>query len=159
MLFLQVSLREPESGARLLSLEALLRASGIPIILLILYIANRKHVAVFQGDSVYKWRTQPFKMFKGGSTWIPPPISPYTAGMPEDLVDEDAPASSRRSESNDNVSTSERRPRRRRSRSRSRSRSPPEAHHSNSSQSRRGGQLSDRCCSPAAGIQDRMISV
>ena len=60
---------------------------------------------------------------------------------------------------NDNVSTSERRPRRRRSRSRSRSRSPPEAHHSNSSQSRRGGQLSDRCGSLAAVIQDRMISV
>jgi U2-associated protein SR140 len=25
-------------------------------------------------------------MFKGGSLWRPPPINPYTQGMPEDLV-------------------------------------------------------------------------
>ena len=29
-------------------------------------------------------------MFKGGSTWRPPPINPYTQGMPEDLVNREA---------------------------------------------------------------------
>ena len=27
-------------------------------------------------------------MFKGGSMWQPPPVSPYTAGMPENLIDD-----------------------------------------------------------------------
>lgn len=26
-------------------------------------------------------------MFKGGSHWRPPPLNPYTQGMPEELVD------------------------------------------------------------------------
>lgn len=39
-----------------------------------------------QGDSPYKWRTTEFKMFRGGSTWKPPPMNPYTQGMPDELV-------------------------------------------------------------------------
>ena len=30
-----------------------------------------------QGETYSKWRTQDFKLFKGGSTWRPPPINPY----------------------------------------------------------------------------------
>lgn len=26
-------------------------------------------------------------MFKGGSVWRPPPVNPWTQGMPEDLVE------------------------------------------------------------------------
>lgn len=37
-----------------------------------------------KGDSVSKWRTQPFKMFKTGSYWIPPPINRYTQGCPDE---------------------------------------------------------------------------
>lgn len=47
------------------------------------------HVFWFQGDSPYKWRTEEFRMFKGGSLWKPPPMNPYTQGMPEELVQED----------------------------------------------------------------------
>ena len=43
---------------------------------------------LLQGDSVHRWRTEPFCMFKGGSMWQPPPVSPYTAGMPENLIDD-----------------------------------------------------------------------
>ena len=62
--------------------------------------------------------------------------------MPENLVEDESATNSRRSASSENVAPTERRPRRRRSRSRS----PPEVQPSTSSQqSRRGGQLSDRC--------------
>lgn len=40
-----------------------------------------------QGDQPYKWRLEEFRMFKGGSYWKPPPLNPYTQGMPEELVD------------------------------------------------------------------------
>ena len=39
-----------------------------------------------QGDTPFKWRTEEFRMFKGGSLWRPPPINPYTQGMPDELV-------------------------------------------------------------------------
>lgn len=45
-----------------------------------------KLFSILQGDTPFKWRTDEFRMFKGGSTWRPPPINPYTQGMPEDLV-------------------------------------------------------------------------
>lgn len=28
-------------------------------------------------------------MFKNGSIWKPPPLNPYTQGMPDELVDKD----------------------------------------------------------------------
>jgi len=45
------------------------------------------HVLCYQGDQPYKWRLEEFRMFKGGSYWRPPPLNPYTQGMPEELVD------------------------------------------------------------------------
>ncbi|XP_076454381.1 U2 snRNP-associated SURP motif-containing protein-like [Babylonia areolata] len=48
-----------------------------------------KLFSILQGDSPYKWRTEEFRMFKGGSMWRPPPINPYTQGMPEELVDKE----------------------------------------------------------------------
>ena len=41
---------------------------------------------------MYNWRTTEFRMFKGGSLWRPPPVNPYTQGMPEELVVEAASA-------------------------------------------------------------------
>ncbi|XP_041354485.1 U2 snRNP-associated SURP motif-containing protein-like isoform X2 [Gigantopelta aegis] len=46
-----------------------------------------KLFSILQGDSPYKWRMEEFQMFKGGSIWRPPPLNPYTQGMPEELVD------------------------------------------------------------------------
>ncbi|OWF40445.1 U2 snRNP-associated SURP motif-containing protein [Mizuhopecten yessoensis] len=48
-----------------------------------------KMFTILQGDSPYRWRTEEFKMFKGGSLWKPPPMNPYTQGMPDELVRED----------------------------------------------------------------------
>ncbi|XP_062608000.1 U2 snRNP-associated SURP motif-containing protein-like, partial [Saccostrea cucullata] len=48
-----------------------------------------KLFSILQGDSPYKWRTEELRMFKGGSLWKPPPMNPYTQGMPEELVRED----------------------------------------------------------------------
>ncbi|RZF47241.1 hypothetical protein LSTR_LSTR004950 [Laodelphax striatellus] len=46
-----------------------------------------KLFSMLQGDIQYKWRTEDFRMFKGGSIWRPPPMNPYTQGMPDDLVE------------------------------------------------------------------------
>ncbi|XP_048744647.2 U2 snRNP-associated SURP motif-containing protein-like isoform X2 [Ostrea edulis] len=48
-----------------------------------------KLFSILQGDSPYKWRTEEIRMFKGGSLWKPPPMNPYTQGMPEELVRDD----------------------------------------------------------------------
>ncbi|KAL8618876.1 hypothetical protein ACOMHN_000883 [Nucella lapillus] len=48
-----------------------------------------KLFSILQGDSPFKWQTEEFRMFKGGSVWRPPPINPYTQGMPEELVDKE----------------------------------------------------------------------
>lgn len=45
-----------------------------------------KLFSILQGESTHQWRTEPFVMFKGGSLWQPPPVNPYTQGMPEELV-------------------------------------------------------------------------
>ena len=45
-----------------------------------------KLFSILQGDTPYTWRTEEYKMFKGGSTWRPPPMNPYTQGMPEHLI-------------------------------------------------------------------------
>uniref|UniRef100_A0A5S6QVW5 U2 snRNP-associated SURP motif-containing protein n=1 Tax=Trichuris muris TaxID=70415 RepID=A0A5S6QVW5_TRIMR len=44
-----------------------------------------KLFSVLQGESPSKWRTEKFRMFKGGSTWIPPPMNFFQNGMPEEL--------------------------------------------------------------------------
>ncbi|XP_005103625.1 U2 snRNP-associated SURP motif-containing protein isoform X3 [Aplysia californica] len=49
-----------------------------------------KLYSVLHGDTCSKWRTEEFRMFKGGSIWRPPPINPFTQGMPEDLVNREA---------------------------------------------------------------------
>ncbi|KAK3788420.1 hypothetical protein RRG08_012595 [Elysia crispata] len=49
-----------------------------------------KLFSVLNGDTASKWRTEEFRMFKGGSIWRPPPINPFTQGMPEDLVNREA---------------------------------------------------------------------
>lgn len=48
-----------------------------------------KLFSLLQGDLQAKWRTDEFRMFKGGSVWKPPPMNPYTQGMPEELVEYD----------------------------------------------------------------------
>ncbi|XP_064638246.1 U2 snRNP-associated SURP motif-containing protein-like isoform X2 [Lineus longissimus] len=48
-----------------------------------------KLFTILQGDSPYKWRTEKFRMFKNGSYWQPPPLNPYTSGMPEELLNKD----------------------------------------------------------------------
>ena len=39
--------------------------------------------SMLQGDNKDDWRTDQFKMFKGGSWWKPPTISIYTQGKQE----------------------------------------------------------------------------
>lgn len=45
--------------------------------------------SMLQGDTPKQWRTEDFRMFKGGSVWRPPVMNMYTAGMPDDLVHDD----------------------------------------------------------------------
>jgi len=45
-----------------------------------------KLYSILQGDDPYKWRTEDFRMFNGGSLWRPPRLNPYTQGMPDELV-------------------------------------------------------------------------
>ncbi|XP_067010744.2 U2 snRNP-associated SURP motif-containing protein isoform X2 [Anabrus simplex] len=46
-----------------------------------------KLYSLLQGDLQLRWRTLEFRMFKGGSIWRPPPMNPYTQGMPDELVE------------------------------------------------------------------------
>nr|CAD7453892.1 unnamed protein product [Timema tahoe] len=46
-----------------------------------------KLFSLLQGDMQLRWRTDEFRMFKGGSIWKPPPVNPYTQGMPDELVE------------------------------------------------------------------------
>ncbi|XP_063375510.1 U2 snRNP-associated SURP motif-containing protein [Cydia amplana] len=48
-----------------------------------------KLFSMLQGDSPKHWSSNDFRMFKGGSVWRPPVMNLYTAGMPDELVDED----------------------------------------------------------------------
>ena len=43
--------------------------------------------SILNGDSAFKWRTKPFRMFKGGSFWQPPSINKYTQGLPDESFD------------------------------------------------------------------------
>ncbi|KAJ8309756.1 hypothetical protein KUTeg_011621 [Tegillarca granosa] len=45
-----------------------------------------KLFTILQGDSPYRWRTDEFRMFRNGSLWKPPPMNPYTQGMPDELI-------------------------------------------------------------------------
>lgn len=36
-----------------------------------------------QGENPNKWRTSPFRMFRGGSLWKPPLLNPYLHGDEE----------------------------------------------------------------------------
>ena len=44
--------------------------------------------SLLQGDSKDDWRTEEFRMFKGGSLWKPPTVSIFTQGMPDELVNQ-----------------------------------------------------------------------
>ncbi|XP_053594107.1 U2 snRNP-associated SURP motif-containing protein isoform X2 [Microplitis demolitor] len=46
-----------------------------------------KLYSILQGDGQKEWHTEDFRMFKGGSVWRPPPMNPWTQGMPEELVE------------------------------------------------------------------------
>ncbi|XP_021941946.1 U2 snRNP-associated SURP motif-containing protein [Zootermopsis nevadensis] len=46
-----------------------------------------KLFSLLQGDLQLRWHTQEFRMFKAGSIWKPPPMNPYTQGMPDELVE------------------------------------------------------------------------
>ncbi|XP_063237472.1 U2 snRNP-associated SURP motif-containing protein [Bacillus rossius redtenbacheri] len=48
-----------------------------------------KLFSLLQGDLPSRWRTHEFRMYKGGSIWKPPPMNPYTQGMPDELVEVD----------------------------------------------------------------------
>ncbi len=43
-----------------------------------------KLYSVIHGESLTKWRTAPFRMFKNGSFWQPPPLNRYTQGSPDE---------------------------------------------------------------------------
>ncbi|XP_045135168.1 U2 snRNP-associated SURP motif-containing protein-like isoform X1 [Portunus trituberculatus] len=45
-----------------------------------------KLFSMLQGDSPSRWSTRPFRMFKNGSIWKPPPLNPFLQGMPEELI-------------------------------------------------------------------------
>lgn len=46
-----------------------------------------KLYSILQGDGQKEWRTEDFRMFKDGSVWRPPPINPWTQGMPDELIE------------------------------------------------------------------------
>lgn len=53
------------------------------------YFATRlslKNYLTLAGDGKKKWSMKPFRMFKGGSIWLPPVAPDYSAGMPEELI-------------------------------------------------------------------------
>ncbi|XP_066143286.1 U2 snRNP-associated SURP motif-containing protein-like [Euwallacea fornicatus] len=45
-----------------------------------------KLFSILQGDPVRSWKMEPFRMFKGGSIWLPPVAPNYQAGMPDKLI-------------------------------------------------------------------------
>ncbi|KAB0801313.1 hypothetical protein PPYR_05667 [Photinus pyralis] len=48
-----------------------------------------KLYSIMHGDSQKDWTSKEFRMFKGGSAWKPPLMTSYTAGMPEELIQEE----------------------------------------------------------------------
>lgn len=43
-----------------------------------------KLYSILQGDSLTKWRTDDFRLFRNGSFWRPPPLNPYLHGNAEE---------------------------------------------------------------------------
>uniref|UniRef100_A0AAY4DDL4 U2 snRNP-associated SURP motif-containing protein n=1 Tax=Denticeps clupeoides TaxID=299321 RepID=A0AAY4DDL4_9TELE len=48
-----------------------------------------KLYSILHGDSLTKWKTEDFRMFKNGSLWHPPPLNPYLHGTQEEEEDEE----------------------------------------------------------------------
>ncbi|KAJ8917423.1 hypothetical protein NQ315_005469 [Exocentrus adspersus] len=48
-----------------------------------------KLYSILVGDSKKDWCMKPFRMFKGGSIWLPPIAPNYSEGMPEQLIKTD----------------------------------------------------------------------
>ncbi|XP_014215051.2 U2 snRNP-associated SURP motif-containing protein [Copidosoma floridanum] len=48
-----------------------------------------KLFSILQGDAQKEWRMEEFRMFQGGSIWRPPPMNPWTQGMPDELIEVD----------------------------------------------------------------------
>lgn len=46
-----------------------------------------KLFSILNGDDLYEWRTDEFRMFEDGPLWRPPPLNPFADGMPEELID------------------------------------------------------------------------
>lgn len=47
-----------------------------------------KLYSILKGESLTNWSQEKFRMFEGGSIWIPPILPDYTRGMPDNLVKE-----------------------------------------------------------------------
>lgn len=45
-----------------------------------------KLYSILHGESPKEWSMEKFRMFEGGSIWIPPTLPDYTKGMPEELI-------------------------------------------------------------------------
>ena len=43
--------------------------------------------SLLQGDETSTWSTDEFVMFQGGSKWKPPPVNPFSKGVPDELLD------------------------------------------------------------------------
>ncbi|KYB29903.1 U2 snRNP-associated SURP motif-containing protein-like Protein [Tribolium castaneum] len=48
-----------------------------------------KLYSIMHGDSQKEWSVKEFRLFKNGSIWKPPLMNSYTAGMPDELVNDD----------------------------------------------------------------------
>ncbi|KAJ8670800.1 hypothetical protein QAD02_002059 [Eretmocerus hayati] len=55
-----------------------------------------KLYSILQGDGPKEWRLNDFRMFIGGSIWRPPPMNPWTQGMPDELIEVDEKQETRR---------------------------------------------------------------
>ncbi|KAK9730980.1 Surp module [Popillia japonica] len=45
-----------------------------------------KLFSILNGEGVYNWSNKEFRMFKGGSVWVPPILPDYTRGMPDEFI-------------------------------------------------------------------------
>lgn len=45
-----------------------------------------KLFSILNGEGVYNWSTKEFRMFNGGSIWLPPILPDYTRGMPNEFI-------------------------------------------------------------------------
>ncbi|KAG5872672.1 hypothetical protein JTB14_012948 [Gonioctena quinquepunctata] len=57
-----------------------------------------KIFSISNGDCKKKWSMERFRMFRGGSVWLPPNAINYADGMPEELIREQSPAEARLSD-------------------------------------------------------------